>query len=216
MKILIPTLLLFFLFQGCSFKTPANQWEYNSASAFDSYAKNFLTNNDDIAEDDLNRAIKYAKQSANLEQLSRIYLGVCALNISVGKKDDCKKYKKIEDLVPSLELKAYFLMLQNSLQKEDISNIPNQYQDFSEYKYLKKYDLSFESIKDIEQPSSKFIAASMIKNKMNKSEIKHIINEASFYGFKKVVLFWLDYLKQIEENKIEKDKIEKKLYILNN
>jgi hypothetical protein len=213
MKILISTLFLLLLFHGCSFKSPENQWEYNSASAFNSYAKNFLTNK--LAEDDLNRAIKYAKQSANLEQLARIYLGVCALNISVGKKDDCKEYKKIEDLVPSLELKAYFLMLQNRLEKEDIKTLPTQYQDFSEYKKLEKYNLAFESIKDIELASSKFIAASMIKNKMKKSEIKYIIKEASFYGYKKVVLFWLDYLKQIEVDKIEKEKIEKKLLILN-
>lgn len=216
MKILILTLFTFLLFQGCSSKTPHNQWEYSSSSAFNLYTKNFLTNEDDLAEDDLNRAIKYAKQSANLDQLARIYLGVCALNSSVGKEVDCKEYKKIEDLVTSLELKSYFLMLQNSLQKENIQNIPTQYQEFIKYKYSKKQSKLFESIKNIEQPSSKFIAASMIQNKMNKSEIKYIINEASFYGFKKVVLYWLAYLKQVEVDKIEKEKIEKKIFILNN
>ncbi len=216
MKIFILTIFILLLFQGCSFKSPDNQWQYNSASAFNSYSKNFLTNNDEIAEDDLNRAIKYAKQSANLEQLSRIYLGVCALNISVGKQDDCNEYKKIEDLVPSLELKAYFLMLQNTLEKKDIENIPSQYHSFSKYKNTKKYSKAFESIKDIEQSSSKFIAASMLKDKLNKLEIKFIIKEASFYGFKKVVLFWLDYLKQIETDKQEKNKIEKKIFILKN
>ncbi len=100
--------------------------------------KNFLIDNEDIAKDDLQRAIKYAKQSADLRQLSRIYLGECALNISVGLKDECTKYQELELLVNSIELKAYFMMLQSKLKKEQIKNLPEQYRIFSEYRYLKK------------------------------------------------------------------------------
>ncbi len=216
MKILISTLFLVFFFLGCSFKSPENKWEYNSASAFASYTKNFLTANDEIAQDDLNRAIKYSKQSANLEQLSRVYLGKCALNISIGIKDECKEYKQIDELLRSKELKAYFLMLQNSLKEEQIINLPKQYQGFNKYAYFKKYDKAFEEIENIKQPSSKFIASSLIKKQLQKSQVEYLINQASFYGFKKVVLFWLNYLKEIEPNKMEKEKISKKIKILKN
>lgn len=214
MKIAVLISILIFVFQGCSFKSPENSWEYNSSSAFNSYTKNFLIDNENIASDELNRAIKYSKQSANLEQLARIYLGVCALNISVGKKDECKKYKEIEDLVSSKELESYYLMLQNSLKKEQISNLPKQYQEFSNYKNLKKYDLSFESIKGIQKPSSKFIAASLIKEKIDKIQVNYLIEKASFYGYKKVVLYWLDYLKKVENDMEEKKRISKKIMIL--
>jgi hypothetical protein len=84
-------LLFIFLlqFNGCSFKTPQNKWQFKSVNAFSAYTKNFLSAKDTLAKDDLKRAVNHAKQSANLSQLARIYLGECALNISVGLKDNC-------------------------------------------------------------------------------------------------------------------------------
>jgi len=216
MKILIPILLLLLLFQGCSSKSPDNKWEYNSSNAFTSFTKNFLIDNQEIAKDDLERSIKYAKQSANLEQLARIYLGSCALNISVGKKDKCIEYKKIEELLSSLELKSYFSMLQDDLKEEQIKTLPKQYQLFSEYKIVQKYDLAFESIKNMERISSQFIAASLIKEKLEKGQIYFLIEKASFFGYKKVVLFWLNELIDVEEDIEEKEKIIKKIKILEN
>lgn len=216
LKYFFLTLLFSLLFQSCSLKTPENKWQYNSASAFSSFTNNFLSNNNDIAKEDLNNAIKYAKQSANLEQLASIYLGACALNISVGDKDECKEYQEIQSLVPSLPLKSYFFMLQNTLQEKDIKYLPLQYQEASKYNFLKEYDLVFESIKNIEQVSSKFIIASLIKNEMKEDEVIYLIKEASFYGYKKLVLFYLDYLLSLEDDKIKKEEIEKKIYILKN
>lgn len=216
MRISISIVFIFLFFQACSFKSPQNQWEYNSSSSFNSYMKNFLTDNEELAKDDLQRAIKYAKQSANLEQLSRIYLGECSLNISVGKKKTCEKYLEIREFISSLELKAYFNMLQNKLEKKQIKNLPIQYQEFSKFKSEKKYFLAFESIKQMKQVSSKFIAASLIKNYLEKSHMEYLIKEASFYGYKKSVLFWLVQLKEIETNINDKKRIEKKIRILKN
>ena len=83
------------LFSACSFKSPPNQWQFKSTAAFDSYTKNFLSSNDALAKNDLSRAIKHAKQSADLKMLARVYLGECALNISVGIDDNCKDYLNI-------------------------------------------------------------------------------------------------------------------------
>ncbi|MFT7005397.1 MAG: hypothetical protein ACJAWW_002772, partial [Sulfurimonas sp.] len=106
-KIIILSCSLVF-FSACSFKSPANQWQYQSSSAFDSYTKNFLSCNNSLAKNDLSRAIKHSKQSADLTMLCKIYLGKCALNISVGLNDSCKEYKNISELVNNKSLDAYY------------------------------------------------------------------------------------------------------------
>ncbi|WP_072681176.1 hypothetical protein [Arcobacter sp. LA11] len=214
MKIFIMTLFLFIVFQGCSFKSPQNQWEFNSSNSFNSYARYFLIDEEDLAQSDLQRAIKYAKQSANLEQLGRVYLGACALNKSVEQNNMCKNYIKIEEFIVSKELKIYFSMLVSEVKEEQIKYLPKQYRTFVNYKSLKKYDLAFESIKSMEQSSSKFIAASLIKDKLKKEQIKYLVEESSFLGYKKIVLFWLEYYYEIEEDLSEKEKIAKKIKIL--
>lgn len=216
MKLTIIILFLIISFQGCSFKSPQNQWEYNSSNSFNSYTKYFLTDDLDLAQSELEIAVKYAKQSADLEQLARVYLGSCALNISVGQDDKCQNYLEVEEFVSSKELKAYFSMLVQKEQKEQISSLPKQYQFFAEYKSLKKYDLAFASIKAMEQATSQFIAASLIKNKMNKSQVKFLIEKASFLGYKKIVLFWLSHYYNLENDLKEKEKISKKIKILKN
>lgn len=216
MKLIFVTLFLIILFQGCSFKSPKNQWEYNSTNLFASYTKSFLTNENISAKNDLERAIKYAKQSANLEQLARVYLGACALNISVGKNSYCKEYSQIEEFVSSKELRTYFLMLKKEETKEEIQYLPKQYRNFVEYKFEKKYDLAFESITLMEKETSQFIAASLIKNELNKSQVKLLIEKASFSGYKKIVIFWLKEYYNLEENLKEKELILKKIRILKN
>ncbi|XPV67718.1 MAG: hypothetical protein ACNI25_10365 [Halarcobacter sp.] len=214
MKLNILIVFLIVLFYGCSFKAPENQWEYNSSSAFSSYTKSFLSADIDLAKDDLNRAIKYAKQSANLNQLGRIYLGSCALNISVGEDDKCLQFKQIEELISSKELNAYYLMLQNKIKKEQIELLPKQYQTFEKYNLEKNYELLFESIKSIKQVSSQFIAASLVKKQLKKEDIKYLIDKASFYGYKSLVLYWLNYLYKIENDINQKQLLLKKIQIL--
>ena len=216
MKLVLITLFLIVLFQGCSFKSPQNQWEYSSSNSFNSYSRYFLSDDDALAKSDLERAIKYAKQSANLEQLARVYLGACALNISVEQYDKCKNYRDIEEFVLSEELKAYFSMLKKEVKKEQIKYLPKQYQVFEEYKFEKQYNLAFGAINSMEQVSSQFIAASLIKNELKKSQVKLLIEKASFYGYKKIVLFWLNHYYNMEENLKEKEKIVKKIRILKN
>lgn len=115
------TLLLFsLLISGCSFKTPVNEWQYKSSSAFNMYTKDFLTGDETLAKNDLSRAIMHAKKSADLSQLARIYLGECALNISVGVQESCDKYRSISHLVNDDSLDAYYHLIQLSIKKEQI------------------------------------------------------------------------------------------------
>ena len=215
LKIFIALFLSVF-FAACSFKAPINQWEINSANAYNSYTKNFLKQNLEIANSDLNSAIKYAKQSANLNQLSRIYLGKCALNNSIGIEDKCLEYIKIKDLVQSNKLKAYYQMLKDDLSLENMNFLPKQYKDFYKYKLEKNYEKAFESLKSSEQITSLFLASSLIQNNLTKTQIEYLIEKASFYGYKSLVLFWLKNLYKIEQNQNQKSLILRKIEVIEN
>ena len=107
------SLILFIavFFGACSFKTPPNQWQHKSANAFNTYVKDFMHGEDSLAKSDLKRAIKHAKKSSDLTTLARVYLGKCALNISVGIDDKCEEYKNISHLVEDEELLNYYSVI---------------------------------------------------------------------------------------------------------
>lgn len=214
MRLKIQLLLIIVFLSACSVKTPPNQWEYKSAKAFGSYTKYFLGSNEVLAKDSLKTAVKHAKLSGDLNQLARIYLGECALNISVGEMDTCVKYKNIKDLVDSNELEAYYHMLQKSLTSEEIAYLPKQYRAFAASYGSKKYDGAFEHIMSMDELTSKFIAASLIKESLNKEKIEYLIETASFPGYKKLVVFWLENLENLEDDPHKKEKIRKKIGIL--
>ena len=52
----------------------------------------------------------------------------------------------------------------------------------------------------------------MIKNSLDVKDVKKILKEACFYGYKKSILYWLEVLKQKDTQKM--DKIDKKIKIL--
>ncbi|MDA3909559.1 MAG: hypothetical protein PF437_10790 [Sulfurimonas sp.] len=201
------------LFSACSFKSPPNQWQYQSTTAFDSYTKNFLSANDALARNDLSRAIKHAKQSANLKMLARIYLGKCALNISVGIEDSCQNYLNISDLVNDNALNAYysFITLKSNT---SIENLNSQYKDFALLLKNKDFTKANSEILNIQKPTSKLLAASLIKDKLTQSSRYEMIKSASFYGYKKSVLFWLNEAMIKTTNEDERKNLYKKIYIL--
>ena len=212
-KLLISVSILFFY--GCSSKSPQNKWEYKSAGSFKSYQNNFLSGNIDMAKSDLKMAVRYAKQSADLSQLARIYLGECALNSCIEKNEGCKEYKEITELVDSKELDSYYNMLQNdNLSDTQIASLPEKYRVFIKLKNKEEYLKAFDELRSMEEASSQFIAAALIKEKLTKAQVKYLIEKASFYGYKTIVVYWLKYLKEIENNIIEKEKTRKKIKIL--
>ena len=207
-------LLSLILLSGCSLKTAPNQWQYKSANAFSSYTKNFLSDNQILAENDLNRAIEHAKKSADLTQLATIYLGECALNISVGIDDTCDKYKNIQELMHNKELDAYHSLLNKSLAKSDIQHLPQQYQEFALALLDKNFSKADKHILSITKETSRLLCASLIKNSLEKNTKKSIIETASYNGYKKAVLFWLKETLKDASSPHEMENIEKKISIL--
>jgi hypothetical protein len=216
MRLNIFILFIILIFAGCSFKTPPNQWEYNSTSAYNSYEKYFLSNQDILAKSYINTAITNAKQSANLNQLARVYISACALNMSIEQTNYCKEYESIRDLVLSKELDIYFQMLDQKLNKTQIEYLPKQYQSFYRNFLLKKYDLAFKDLTSMEQITSKFIAASLIREQLTNVQVNYLIDIASTYGYKKLVIYWLKKQFEKELDTDKKQLISKKIEILLN
>ncbi len=216
MRLNIFILFIILIFAGCSFKTPPNQWEYNSTSAYNSYEKYFLSNQDILAKSYINTAITNAKQSANLNQLARVYISACALNMSIEQTNYCKEYESIRDLVLSKELDIYFQMLNQKLNKIQIEYLPKQYQSFYRNFLLKKYDLAFKDLTSMEQITSKFIAASLIREQLTNVQVNYLIDTASTYGYKKLVIYWLKKQFEKELDTDKKQLISKKIEILLN
>ena len=210
-KIIILSIALFF--SACSFKSQPNQWQYKSTTAFESYTKNFLSENDALAKNDLSRAIKHAKQSADLNMLARINLGVCALNISVGIDDSCQDYLNLADVVQDSSLEAYYgFIIEKS--KYSIENLNNQYRDFASYLRKKDFDNANTEMLKIDKVTSKLLAASIIKDSLSQVNRYEMIKVASFYGYKKSVLFWLNEAKINATNENERKKLLKKISVL--
>lgn len=206
-------IILIFILSGCSFKTPANQAQYETVNAFSSYTKNFLSANDSIAKNDINRAISHAKKSADFNALARIYLGECALNISVGIDDNCKKYLTIKELlVDDGTLKSYYSFISSKTVKND--KLPKIYKTFNTHLNLKEYNYAYEDILKIDNAVSQLLLASLIRKHLNKIQISKIIEIASFHGYKKSILFWLNELRNITKDESLKKRITKKIEII--
>lgn len=207
--------LIILMLGGCSFQSPKNEWQVKSTNAYASYTQNFLIGNDLMAKNDLSRAVKHAKQSADLTQLSTIYLGKCALNISVGVDDNCDEYKEVSDLINNKQLDAYYHLLTASLEPKHIAYLPKQYKKFSEILTNNNLVELDKNILSMEKTTSKILAASLAKDKLTQSTKKEISKIASYHGYKKVVLFWLEESKKTSSNSNEIENINRKISILN-
>jgi len=206
--------IFLFIFSGCSFQAPQNHNQFKTSSAFSSYINNFLSANDTLAKSDLKRSIQHAKKSADFKALANIYLGECALNISVGIDDSCEKYIKIRDLVGTKTTNAYFNLVTNQLQKKEISHLPEVYQDFALQRYNRAFNSAYEEIQGMQNISSQLISASLIKESLTQHQIETLIKRASFFGYKKSILFWLEELKSSTDDRELKEKITKKISLL--
>jgi len=202
------------LFSACSLEPIPNLWKYKSANAFNSYTNNYLRSNDILAKNDLKTAIKHAKMGSDLTALSRIYLGVCALNISIGEEQECNNYKNISDVANSNELDAYYSLITSNIQKEQINLLPKKYQNFAVNLYNKNFLKANDDILNMKKATSQLLAAALIKDKVTKETRDTIIDVASFNGYKKAVIFWLGEAREATNDKHEKQKISKKISIL--
>lgn len=183
------SLILFIaaLFSACSFKTPPNQWQRQSADAFNSYVKDFMHGEDSLAKNDLRRAVKHAKKSADLTTLARVYLGKCALNVSVGVADKCEEYKSVSTLVEDEELSNYYGVI------------------------TKTSTLNPNAILDKNRATSILLNGALKKDTLNDAQRAKYLQVASYNGYKKAVLFWLNESKINTSDEDKKEIFQQKI-----
>ncbi|MBU0631015.1 hypothetical protein KKA17_00045 [bacterium] len=212
-KYLLLTCTLIFL-SACSFTKPKNEWQINSINAYDSYKEYYLKGEDNLASTDMKRAVKYAKQSADLNTLARIYVSECALHVGVLEGENCAKYLNVKNLAASDELYSYYQFLQDKLAAENIKFLPSKYQRFATYKLNNDLRQAESELLKMDDIVSKMICASLVKDSLHVDTIKILIDEASFYGYKKAVINWMVFYKIKTTDLSEKNLLGKKLQIL--
>ncbi len=207
-------LLAMLYFSGCSFKTKPNMWQQKVSASFEAYKKDFLKGKDGLAKSDFERAEENAKSSADLKTLAALYLGKCALHISIGKQDTCQKYLDIRDVANCKFLDNYYNFIQKDFQNTSLAIIDETYVDF--LKALKKNDIEAASkaVIDIKAPSSKLLAISLLGKNVSREALQSGIDTLSFYGYKKGVMYLLKLYKGKTEDEKEKSLIKKKIRIL--
>ena len=212
---LIILILSLSMFSGCSFKSPPNQWQYKSTNAFNSYTKNFLSAHDILAKNDFKRAVAHAKVTANLHSLAKIYLGECALNISVGMEDECLKYQNISPTLKSQSLQAYYSLLTLNLNTHVIESLPSNYQNFATNLLNTEYKKANQELQNIDKATSKILAGALLREHIEEQSIRDIIKVSSLHGYKKSVLYWLERLKNVTKDTNEIAIINKKIEVIN-
>lgn len=211
MKKIALTLATLLSFGGCSFSKPPNDWQYKSAAYFHAYQENFLSARTLLARGELQRAKSYAKQSADLETLARVYLGESALEISVGIKNSCQSYQEIADLISNKELDAYAAFLTQTLREEQISYLPKQYREFAFALTKEHYKEAKELLFEMQKVSSTLLAAALIKEHLDDASRLRLIELSSYYGYKQSLLFWLYERKKYLTQGAEIAKIDRKI-----
>ena len=171
-----------FIMNGCASKKPDDVWKFYATSYFATFKDGKLKAQEVKANTSYQRAVNHAKSGTHFETLKRIYLGKCALNIALLNEDTCTEYKAVADIDKDEVLDAYYhFLIGKSI--SDRSLLPKQYQKVH----------NIESVMDIEPIVSKFVVASQIKEQFSQAQIDKLIDEASLYGYKALVIAWLEY-----------------------
>ena len=99
------------------------------------------------------------------------------------------------------------------MQEEDIKFLPTQYHDFAQALLTNNTIDIQKEILNISAPISKMIAASLVQESLTLQTIQNVQESASYHGYKKAVVLWLDL--EIEKSSgVDKARLQNKLEIL--
>jgi hypothetical protein len=203
-----------FIFAGCSTKVVDNKWQYQSYNSYTSFEKYLMQYKLELAAIELDRARSNAKQSANLDTLARVELSSCALHVALLEEFTCKNFVELKPLIDDKQLDAYYNFLSLEFNKDDISELPDQYREFAKA-YLKSDTKAMNrAILSLKPLTSKMIAASLIKEKISQDVVRSIVDEASFKGYRYAVINWLNVEIDMCSDKDTRDILVKKLKII--
>lgn len=207
-------LIVIFLFAGCSRPPAVNKWQYDAASALEAYEKHFLQKHLLRAKSDLLRARGFASQSADLHTRIDIELSVCALNLSVLKKDACENAAILLQIEPNHLQSAYLHLLRSEIKAEEITYLPAQYKSFVAAITEKDISVINARIEQIKPLSSRLVASALAQDQLSDENIQELITELSYHGYKNPLLAWLNLQMQKETDPEKKVRLKAKIAIL--
>lgn len=194
-------IIIVFLLTSCASKKPDDIWKFYSTSYFATFKDGKLKGEEVKAQTSYNRAVAHAKSGTHFETLKRIYLGKCALNKALLIEDNCSEYKAIADIDSDKSLDAYYMFL-NAIQGYDKSLLPKQYQA--------KFELK--NLHEVTPIISRFVIASQHKESLTQVDVDKLIDAGSLYGYRALVINWLEYAYQ----KFHEESYKLKLDVLKN
>lgn len=214
MKTFILSLLTLMTFLGCSTTQPKNRWQYQATSSLNAYTQHYLEGNELRAKTDLARARHEASKSARLHTLIDIELSACAMHISVLEADSCEKASELLALEPEPSQLAYLNLLNKKLSPVQIQDLPQQYRDFASA-LLNKDTLAFNNdVKNMQPLSSRLLASALIKEHLSEENLRGLIEELSYHGYKRALLAWLKLQIEKEDDPKRKENLMSKLKVL--
>lgn len=211
---LFSLLLLLTLTGSCSLQQPKNTWQYKSVTAFEKYQQYYLENQLILATSERKKAISFAKQSAHLNTLARVYLGDCAIQYAALNKTQCKTYQQVAPIAQDAELNAYFHLLTQQLTPAQIPKLPKRYQGFaSALLSQNRQKINAEVIK-IEELHSKLIAASIAQSELALTTIRALIDETADHGYQLASLRWMTFLASVTPDSEESKQLHYKIALM--
>jgi hypothetical protein len=219
MKKIIILLIFIISLLGCGGSKQIPDWIKASFNELENYKKNYLSGKDRIAELQFNKAVDEIKKSGNLEILGRAYLTKYAVHVAVIEAFDDGEYLRIDAIQPVLQTRTFYSFLKGSFDTVDQRLLPQQYDGFLRaFRKGKIEDIAYE-ISKIEDPLSKLIAIGLLvkKNTYDEGILKIAIDTASYNGWKRALLVYLNKLQSFYEMKKETQKaanIEKKIQLI--
>jgi len=208
MKKIIYLMIVSFLLFGCGSSKPIPDWTNASFDQLDNYKTCYLSGRERIAEAYFNKAVDEIKKGGDLEILARAYLTKYAVQVAVLEAFDDGEYLRIDAVAPVLQNRAFYIFLKGSFDKVDEKLLPQQYGGFLiAFQNGNAEDIANE-ISKMDNPLSKLIAIGLLvqKNKYDERNLKIAIDAASYNGWRKALLVYLEKLQSFYETKNEPEK----------
>lgn len=202
------------LFAACSTPQHEDSWRYQAATATEAYAEHFLKDERLLVQSNYSHAERSARQSADLESLARLYLTRCALKRAVFEADGCEEAAELTLLLGDAGLSAYYAMLTASLPPEQISDLPPQYRRFGYALLSGDGDRICRTAMAVTPLRSRLVAAALVRDRLDPSDIETLIEDASHPGYRRAVLAWMRYLSDITTDPEQRSLLLKKLEYL--
>ncbi|MBN2254865.1 MAG: hypothetical protein JW736_04110 [Deltaproteobacteria bacterium] len=195
---------------GC-FSKAVPDWQSTGFSHLESFKKEFLSGDDERASRSFEKAIVEIKKSGRVDILAKAYLTRCAVAVAALEKGECGEYLQIRDLLQDRKEDTYYAFITGNRGKVDERLLPEGYRPFFHALTVGSVADINKALEAMESPLSRVIAAglSIKQGIFDETTIIMAIDTASYQGWKKTLVRYLEALKALYERNGEKARAER-------